>query len=494
MMVCSRISRHTSLARSIRFSILVFVFLAVIADMMITGEPPQANQDNAEAGLERGISLVSSGRFAESLAVFNQFKHSSPLDSRPYFYSAMAFKEAGRLSAAALELQEAVRLAPGKAEYLVLQANVLAQLEQDSDALDALSKVEREDPSKMEAAWLKMLARTYLRLWKTDEALKVLALLGERSPKDAEVDLDRGKVCMVKGQFGLAQEALNRSIEKESANNPVAYFELGKILYQDGKLQASKSALLKAVEQDQGNAEYFFQLGVVCLAGDEVDEAITNLQRAEWAASAFPGIYASLGKAYRRKGNRARAEEYNNKFQEAASAQREKDDRTRTVDRLITQGEAQLDNGNVGDAGTLFEQAALADPNRWEPHGYLAEMLLDSGDLDRAYPHLAKMEAIEPDSVVGKYLLAKYYFARNEFERAREYAEWVRLRRPANSELRGLLGIIYEKLRRPADATGEYEVAVQLAPGRADFQESLRRTRRQESQAKPIDPGKIPKP
>ena len=490
----SRISGRTSVTRSISLGILVFAFLAAIAEPVIASEAPQANHPNPEDELERGINLVSSGRYIESLAVFNQFKQSAPQDSRPYFYSAMALNEAGRLSAAALELQEAVRLAPGKPEYLVLQANVLTQLDQNSDALDALSKVETEGSAQMEAAWLKMLAHTYLRLWKTDEALKVLALLSERSPKDAQVDIDRGKVYIAKGQFGLAVEALNKSIEKQPANNPVAYFELGKILYQQGKLQASKSALHKAVEQGQQNPEYLFQLGVVCLAGDEVDEAITNLQRAEPAASVFPGIFSSLGRAYRRKGNRARAEQYNHRFQEATAAQREKDDNTRTVDRLITQGEAELDNGNVAEARSLFEQAALTDSNRWEPHGYLAEMLLDSGDLDRAYPNLAKMEAIEPDSVVGNYLMAKYYFARNEFESARDYAERVKLSRPANSELRGFLGSIYEKLRRPADARREYEVAVQLAPDRTDFQESLQRTRGQEAHGEPANPEKPPKP
>jgi Flp pilus assembly protein TadD len=494
MMAWLRISGCNFVARPFRIGILVFAFLAAIAEPVAAGETPQANHDNAEDELERGISLVSGGRYLESLAVFNQFKQSAPQDSRPYFYSAMALKEVGRLSAAALELQEAVRLAPGKPEYLVLQANVLAQLEQNSDALRALATVEKQGRAQLEAAWLKMLAQTYLRLWKTDEALKVLALLSERSPKDADVDAARGKVYVAKGQFKLALEVLNKSIEKESANNPAAYFELGKILYQDGQLGAAKLALLKAVAQDSQNAEYLFQLGVVCLAGDEVDEAITHLQRAEGAASVFPGVYASLGRAYRQKGNRVRAEEYNNRFQQATAAQRDKNDKTRTVDRLLTQGEADLDNGNVAEARSLFEQAAFTDPNRWEPHGYLAEMLLDSGDLDRAYPHLAKMEAIESDSVVGNYLMAKYYFGRNEFERARDYGERVKLSRPANSELRGFLGSIYEKLGRPTDATREYEVSVQLAPDRTDFQESLRRIRGQEAQGKPATPEKIPKP
>lgn len=472
------------MVRLARTSVLALA-LVVIVEALFAGEAPQTDQGKTEDELEQGIKLVSGGRYIESLAAFNQFKQSAPQDSRPYFYSAMALREAGRLNDAALELQEAVRLLPRKVEYLVLQASVLTQLEQNNAALDALATVEKEGSAQLDAAWLKVLAQTYLRLWKADDALRVLALLGERGPKDASVDFDRGKAYIAKGQLGLAREALKKSVEKESTHNPGAYFELGRILYQEGELEASKTALVKAVEQDKDNPEYLFQLGVLCLARDEVDEAISNLQRAEPAASAFPGIYLSLGRAYRVKGNRTRADEYNKRFQAATTAQREKEDKNRTVDRAIAQGERQLDEGNEAGARSLFEQAALADPNRWEPHGYLAEMLLESGDLDHAFPHLETMEAIDPDSVVGNYLMAKYYFGRKDFERARTYAERVKLSRPANSELRGLLGSVYEKLGRAADAVREYEVAVRLAPGRADFQEALRRIRSQEAQGKP---------
>src|SRR5947208_6692868 len=87
------------------------------------------------------------------------------------------------------------------------------------------------------------------------------------------------------------------------------------------------------------------------------------------------------------------------------------------------------------------------------------------------------MEEIDPDSVVGNYLMARYNFARKDFERARTYAMRVEPSRPANSELRGLLGSIYEALGKTQDAVREYELAVRLAPGRSDFQDALRRIR-----------------
>src|SRR6267378_3621629 len=107
-------SRCTPVVRSLRTTVLVFAFLAATAEAMIAGAVPQANHGETEDELEEGIKLISAGRYIESLPALRQFKQLAPQDSRPYFYSAMALTEAGRLSAAALELQEAVRLAPGK--------------------------------------------------------------------------------------------------------------------------------------------------------------------------------------------------------------------------------------------------------------------------------------------------------------------------------------------------------------------------------------------
>ena len=149
-----------------RTSPLILVFLLAIAEVLFAAAAPQATHGQTEDALEEGIKLISAGRYIESLAAFNRFKQSAPQDSSPYFYSAMALNQAGRLTAAALELQEAVRLAPGKTEYLVLQASVLSQLKQNDNALAALATVEKQgSATQLEAAWLKLLAETYLRLW-----------------------------------------------------------------------------------------------------------------------------------------------------------------------------------------------------------------------------------------------------------------------------------------------------------------------------------------
>jgi Flp pilus assembly protein TadD len=447
----------------------------------------QTNPLSSADPIEEGTQLLSKGRLAEALTVFSRFKQAAPRDSRPYFYSGVVLAQMGRLSAAASELQEAVRLAPDKPEYHVLQADVSCRIKQTAAAAATLAIFDRPGfAEQLTPAWLKLLVDVYYRLEKAQGALRILGLLTERTPEDPDIDLNRGQVYVLSGRTDLALESFKKSIEKSTVN-PVAYFELGKILYQRNELDASKQALLEAVRQNGTNPEYSYRLGVVCLASGEVEEAIQYLKRAEPSGSDFPQIYNVLGRAYQQKGDRAKGDEYLKKFQEITSAEQKKEDTNWAVERLIYQGEMQLDQKNTAAARTLFEQALQIDPNQWDAHGYLAEMFLSSGDLELARQHLVKMEEIDADSVVGNYLMATYWYRLSEFERARAYAEKIKSTRPGNSELRNLLGNIYVGLGQEEKALQEYEAAVRLAPDRADFRENLQRieSRKLETNQKP---------
>ena len=74
--------------------------------------------------------------------------------------------------------------------------------------------------------------------------------------------------------------------------------------------------------------------------------------------------------------------------------------------------------------------------------------------------------------------MARHWYLRREFERARGYAERVKQSRPAHAELRNLLGQIYLGLSEREQAIREFEEAVRLAPERADFRENLQKLKR----------------
>jgi Flp pilus assembly protein TadD len=190
-----------------------------------------------------------------------------------------------------------------------------------------------------------------------------------------------------------------------------------------------------------------------------------------------------MARVYRKAGKSAEAEPYLRKFLEHTNQVKKHAEQDRQTGKLVALGEQELDRNNKTEARRLFEEALMVDPKDWTAHGYLAEMFLESGELDSAYQHLVIMEETELDSVIGSYLMARYWYLRHDFVQSRDYAERAKALRPANAELRNLLGGIYTRLGLKKEARLEYEEAVRLAPNEPEYQKNLRAL--QESVARP---------
>ena len=472
-------NRYSAWARSsetgsefIRTALLATLLACLLGTPLARGAS-QSTAELLEARLAEGIKLLGEGRFLESVNLLNGAKQSAPQDARPYFYCGMALAQAGRMRDAASEVGEAVHLAPEQLHYRVFQAHVLEQLKQPAAAQELLSTFKDERTlAHLDPAWLRLLADVYYRLQMTDDVLKILNLWAKHDPTDARIDLYRGQVFVVKTQPDLALSCFRRSLEK-SSENPQAYFEMGKILYERNQLPLAKDALLSAVREDANNPEYLAKLASVYLAMGDSDAAIECLKNVEAAGHTAAATYYILARAYRSKGDAARSTAYMENFRRATSAERDREAHKLEAERPIAQAQRELDHGNSQAARVLFEKALQVDATQWEPHAYIAEMDLDSGDMQGAYPHLQKLEQIDPDSATGNFLMARYWFQKMDYDRARLYAEKVKLSRPANSEVRALLGGIYEKLGEKDKARQEYEEAVRIAPERADLRQRL---------------------
>lgn len=457
-------------------TILIIILTVVAAFIMPSAGAMQ------ESVLDKGIRLLAEGHFNEALAVFHQHKQIAAADARAYFYAGMALGELGRWNAAALELDEALRLDPQQPQYIIFQANVFSRLKQNDQAYDLLSSLgERLARPQIETAWLWLVSDTYHRIERYDEALKILDLLSRRTPNDPRVDLLRGQTYFNKEDYDRALASFQKALAKQPQYAPALY-EAGKIHYQRNELEAAQKALREAARLDPRQPDYALKLGQVCLALDQPDEAIKHLLAIEKAHPELVQTYYILGGAFHRKGDTAKAAAYRRKFQELNLQQRKQQEIEEEVSRMIAQAEKQLDAGQDAAARELFEKAIELEPNTWDAQAYLAEMLLAGPDWRRAQPHLARMEALEPESPVGNYLLARYWYLSHEFEKARNYAEKVKLVRPAHAELRNLIGGIYAALGQKEKALAELETAVRLAPDRAEYRENLQKLKERHQQ------------
>ncbi len=461
---------------------LFFVSLCLCASVVNPVLAGQSGSTPFDGLLAQGINLLSTGRFDEAEQAFNRAKQAAPQDARPYFYCGMTLSQAGQTEDAASELVEAVHLAPDRLEYRVFEAHIFELLKQ-TDAADTALAIFKDANvlQHLSPAWLRLLADDFYRLEESDMALRVLDLWEKSDPNNAGIDLDRGQLYLQKMQTDLAFKSFQRSVQK-SAQNPQAYFEMGKILYGKNQLLPARDALLNAVRDDANNPQYASKLASVYLAMGDSDAAIECLRPVESAAPDLPMIYYILGRSYRKKGDAARSAEYFEKFQQATAAERDRTERTLQVDRPIAQAQRQLDQGHTAEARALFEKAVRIDPNRWKPNANLAEMDLNAGDFKSAYPYLEKLQQINPHSAVGNFLMARYWFEEKNYTQARVYAERVKTIRPDNSELRALLGDIYSQFGEKQKAMQEYEEAIRLAPDRHDLRQRLAKLRGGEGQ------------
>jgi tetratricopeptide (TPR) repeat protein len=448
--------------------------LSLIVCFLTAHSITQSQETDSDEWLIEGNRLIAEERLPEAVELFNQRKQDAPLDSRAYFYCGMAQAQMEELELAAADLKEAIRLDPENKSYLILYANVLVRLKHDELALRTLAPFEKDwNREPLPSAWLWILSETYIRADANESGLEVLDLLAERHPEDYLVDLNKSQAYFKKGDYDRGLESANASISKESDNNPAAYFYRGKILNQLGKTEEAKEALLIAVEQAPENYEYLWKLGTVCLALGHNEEAVDYLERAKPGAAEFPEIYYNLGRAYQAANNRDKAREALKQFQTITKTGRQKEYGEIQSAEMVGKGETALDQGDVDEARRLFLMAAEKNPENWAAHGYLAELALNTGAVYEAYPHLEKMEQIDPDSAAGQYLMARYWYARRDYLRACSYAEKVKEVRPSNSTLRNLMGNIYLSLGRVSEAVEEYSAAVELDPDRPEFKLNL---------------------
>ena len=168
---------------------------------------------------------------------------------------------------------------------------------------------------------------------------------------------------------------------------------------------------MQAARLDARFAHPCYQLGVIHYQRKEYRQAEEWLQKV--GADEIDSHRASflLGLALFQSGDYAGAQKA---FQTVAAAA--------PLSEVYNNLAAAESRRNLPQALDDFRKALEGDPNRWEPNAYLAEMNLNSGNLQSAYRYLQKLEELDPDSAVGNFLMARYWFKRRNYDQARLYA------------------------------------------------------------------------
>lgn len=429
----------------------------------------------AQDWLARGRELADSGRTFEALAAFTEAKRKNSKDYRPYLHSGLLLLKAGRPKDAAIELNQVLSLKPDRIADAIVYAQALRQLKRPELALAALASWEDSPDVSADGLWL--LAELYREQKKPAQALKMLQGLRKIKPQDAQVTLRLGEVQLTLSNARQAASAFRKVLQADP-KHAAAFFGLGQAFKMTGEHEASREALLKAVEQDQQNPVYLQHLSAACLALGKLSEAVGYLEQASRLPAAPAQVLFELGNLYRRSGETQRAGDTLRRFQELHQAEESRKEREDKLWQLMNQGLKQLESGAISEAISSFRRVLDMDPEHWEAHLHLAKLSLTFGDTAAAYSYLKKMELLDPDSTEANYLLSFYHYEAKRYAEAFVYAEKVYKLRPGEPELRNLLGNLQLAIGNVRAALQEYEAAVQLAPERTDFRANYQHLKR----------------
>ena len=431
----------------------------------VAAEGLRANQD--------GQHLIRQRQFSEAIALFERQKKANPSDPQPYFYAGMAFSQAQDWSGAVVEFKEAVRLDPGNPKYIISHSNALARAGEHELARAALKSLGKAPWQQLDPRLAWLLGDTYYQIGEHDQALEVLDFLAEQDPENANVDLMRGQIHLLKGDHERARVSAQGSIEKQPDNNGPAYSLLGTARYQLGDKPGAKEAFLKAVDWDPTHPDHLRRLGALCLELGDYEQAIKYLERARPATADFPDIPRLLQSAYQAQRNPVAPPVGPPQQPQPAIPVSQSRSQGMEADKLVDEGEAAIARGEVPEALRLLEQAVGAEPQHWVARSYLADIYLSQDRLSLAYAHLSEMEKIDPLSPIGLLLTAQYWYQRRDYGKALDYGLRAKEADSSNAGLRNLLGNLYFSQGQTQQAVQEYRAAVELDPERPEFQMNL---------------------
>ncbi|MDH5491345.1 MAG: tetratricopeptide repeat protein [Myxococcales bacterium] len=325
-------------------------------------------------------------------------------------------------------------------------ADALNRFQMVVDAADPEAQIAGSERSSLMQARLGI-ARAYLSLERTQEAMTLLQALAAESPDDLQVLL-----LMSRGHEALeaheeASAALDRIIEL-APNRLDGYVARAELHSRRGEPDAAADILRAAREHVEETAEVRRLMGRAELQRSRFEEAILEFQgaleldpgdmaslfglgvagrragRFEIAEASFealasrdegyPGLALERGFLYEARGDAGRAvEAYSRAHEEAPedldlllrlgtaqvnagmleaareSLDRVIEERPESADAELYRGRIELESGRPLEAIRRFERALQLDPTHAEYHLYLAWAALDANELGRAFDEAA---------------------------------------------------------------------------------------------------------
>lgn len=321
----------------------------------------QSESAQAREELERGTALTRQGRFKEAISHLLAARGNVRNEYALEFNMSLCYVGLGEYKKAIEVLDTLRRQGHENADVENLLAQAYIGNDDRSDALAALERGAAISPQN-EKLFI-FVADACTDKEDFELGLKVVEIGLRNLPRSARLRYERGKFLTQLDQFDRARNDLElaskvgqgseigylaaayenllggnipeairiaREGRKQGIQNPALLVILGNALLRSGivpsqpEFAEAQDALEKSVAEHPNDAASQIALGQVYLLAGRLDDSIAHLNAARQMRPDQPSIYASLAKAYQRKGDAQRAREALAKLESLNQAQAER--------------------------------------------------------------------------------------------------------------------------------------------------------------------------
>jgi len=265
------------------------------------------------------------------------------------------------------------------------------------------------------------------------------------------------------GRLNDAEVAYRAALEDEPGNSDALYL-LGVLKLQLGDAGAALGLLERAIDANPDQPDYYNMCGEAHQQLRDFPRAVSRYQDALAIKPDFAGAHINIGNAFKEMGQ---PQEAINHYEQAIVIE------PRLAMAYNNLGVVFQGLGRLEEAAARFRQALDSAPELVEAHTNFGNLLLDQGRPEEAIRYHERAIALHPGYAeaycnLGRSLAA---LGRNE-EAAYNYDKAVSIK-PDFALAHNNLGIVQDDLRRPEQAIKSYEKALDIEPGYADAHNNL---------------------
>jgi tetratricopeptide (TPR) repeat protein len=263
------------------------------------------------ASFNLALCYVGSGEFQKAIPILNNLRDHGHDNADVENLLAQAYVGTGQSANAMASLEKAASITPGHEKLYLFVADACMDR---SDYALGLKVVDLGLKNLPKSAWLHYERAVFLSYSDQFDLGKVDFELAQKLGSGNEIGYSAAAhEAYLQGDMAGAIRAAREGVAR--SESPLLLEILGQALVADGaapgqsEFEEALAALVKVVAARPNDASAQVGLSKLYLMSNRLDEAIAHLEMARKLAPNKPSVYASLAKAYQRRGDTSHAQE-----------------------------------------------------------------------------------------------------------------------------------------------------------------------------------------